>query len=89
MKTDDIINVNYTTEKHNMLIFARLGVMQNNEKYAFIQHLPLILGHFFVFSSPKTQKRRGTTTKKITQMTKEKIFLLLTSVAIDFCAPER
>ena len=31
MKTDDITNVNYTTEIHNMLIFARTGVMKNSK----------------------------------------------------------
>ena len=89
MKTDDIINVNYTTEIYNMLIFARVGVMKDYKKHVFIWHFPLILGYFFVFSSPKTQKRRGATTSKITQMTKEKIFLLLTSVPTSFHAPER
>lgn len=73
-----------------MLIFARVGVMKNDKKHVFIYHYPLILGHFFVFSSTKIQKRRGATTNKITQMTKEKnSFYFLTSVVASFHAPKR
>lgn len=91
MKTDDIINVNYTTEIHNMLIFARTGVMKDYKKHVFITHFPLILGQILIFSSKNIEKfRRGATNHHIHKMTKEKIFLLLTSVAGDFfCAPER
>lgn len=49
MKTDDITNVNYTTEIHNMLIFARAGVMKSYKKHVFIIHFPLILGQILIF----------------------------------------
>lgn len=42
-----------------MLILAHMGVMKNDKEYVFIYHYPLILGHFFVFSSTKTQKKAG------------------------------
>ena len=90
MKTDDIINVNYTTEIHNMLIFARTGVMKDYKKYIFITHFPLILGQILIFSSKNIEKfRRGATNHQAYKMTKEKIFLLLTSVAGDFFAPRK
>lgn len=56
MKTDDIINVNYTTEIHNMLIFARTGVMKDCKKHVFITHFPLILGQILIFSSKNIEK---------------------------------
>lgn len=90
MKTDDIINVNYTTEIHNMLIFARTGVMKDYKKHVFITHFPPILGQILIFSSKNIEKfRRGATNHHIHKMTKEKIFLLLTSVAGDFFAPRK
>ena len=51
MEKHDITNVNYITEKDNMLIFARLGVMKNNQDELIFCHFPIILGHFFHFSS--------------------------------------
>ena len=75
MKTDDIINVNYTTEIHNMLIFARTGVMKSYKKHVFIIHFPLILGQILIFSSTNNNFRRGATTNLRTQMTKEKNLL--------------
>ena len=53
MKIYDIINVNYTTEKYNTLIFARMGVMQNNKNKVFLYHIPFILGQKNFFSSTK------------------------------------
>lgn len=54
-----------------MLIFARLGVMKNNQDELIFCHFPIILGHFFHFSS----KKQMSGTAKTTQMTKEKIKL--------------
>ena len=68
MKIYDIINVNYTTEKHNTLIFARMGVMQNNKNKVFLYHIPFILGQKNFFF--KHKERVGRTIQ--TQMTKEK-----------------
>ena len=38
--------------------------MKNNKKHVFIYHYPLILGHFFVFSSTNTQTGAQQTRKK-------------------------
>ena len=73
-----------------MLIFARTGVMKDYKKYIFITHFPLILGQILIFSSKNIEKfRRGATNHQAYKMTKEKIFLLLTSVSTSFHAPER
>ena len=58
MEKHDITNVNYITEKDNMLIFARLGVMKNNQDNVFIYHFPLIVVQINFFSSKNTEKFR-------------------------------
>lgn len=63
MKTDDIINVNYTTEKDNMLIPAHMDVMKNTKNHIFINHLSSIIGLFLIFSSINNNFGRGTPNK--------------------------
>ena len=63
-----------------MLILAHMGVMKNDKEYVFIYHYPLILGHFFVFSSTKTQKSRDVTTNKAHTNDERKEFFLLFNI---------
>ena len=75
MEKHDITNVNYITEKDNMLIFARLGVMKNNQDNVFIYHFPLILVQINFFSSKNIENIGWGTTQTNRQMTKEKNLL--------------
>lgn len=68
----------YIIQKDNMLIFARVGVMKNNKENIFLRHLSIILGQKIYFSS-KNKPGGARHPYLFLQMTKEKIFLLLTS----------
>ena len=72
-----------------MLIFAHVGVMENDKEQTTIFHFPIILGYFFLFSSINTDFFQvGRIKTSNTQMTKEKNSLLFNICDIDFFAPQ-
>ena len=67
-----IMCTHYITEKCNMLIFARTGVMKHSKDKHIFFHITLILGQILLFSSKNHKKGRDTRPATNVQMTKEK-----------------